>query len=143
MKRLLYLDSSQTVKESMLLFIRVIIAFLMLSQHGLFKLQTLLSGEEIRFASVLGISPKGTMSLAMFAEFFCALLIVIGLFTRFAALALIVNMLVIVFHIHGTDPVSAKELPILYLAGFIYIAFNGGGRYSLDRMLFNKSIQKS
>jgi putative oxidoreductase len=116
------------------LFIRVSIASLMLT-HGLPKLANLLSGEPVVFASVFGMSQTLSLSLAVFAEVFCSILILIGLGTRFAAIPLIITMAIAAFYIHAADPFSTKEMAVLYLLGFFFVLIVGGGKYSLDNII--------
>ncbi len=65
------------------------------------------------------------------AESICALLVITGLFTRWAALALVINMSVATgFEISKGG--SGAELPAIYLIANIAVAIAGSGRYSLD-----------
>lgn len=70
--------------------------------------------------------------LSAFSESIGALLLGLGLFTRFAALALAINMGVATFsEAYKGDPF---ELPGLYfLLSLIFLAV-GGGRFSIDRL---------
>lgn len=117
-----------------LVFIRVSIALLMLT-HGLPKLAMFFSDEPIVFTSVFGMSQPVTLALAVFAEVFCSLLILVGLGTRFAAIPLIFTMAMAVFYIHSADPFSIKEMATLYLIGFTFLFIMGGGKYSLDNII--------
>ena len=84
--------------------------------------------------------PKPLMSLmgvAGIVEFFGGLLIVLGLFTSLVAIIAAVQMVVAFFKAHFTiaNPVpilNGGELALLYLAVFLYIFFEGGGKYSVD-----------
>jgi putative oxidoreductase len=124
------------------LFIRVSIASLMLT-HGLPKLANLLSGEPVVFASVFGMSQTLSLSLAVFAEVFCSILILIGLGTRFAAIPLIITMAIAAFYIHAADPFSTKEMAVLYLLGFFFVLIVGGGKYSLDNIIAKQYLNPS
>ncbi len=117
-----------------LLFIRVSIAVLMLT-HGLPKLAKFFSDEPIVFASVFGMSQSLSLALAVFAEVFCSILILVGLGTRFAAIPLMITMAVAVFYIHAADPFSTKEKAVLYLLSFSFLLIAGGGKYSLDTII--------
>lgn len=76
------------------------------------------------------------MASTIFAEFFCAALIVMGLMTRLAAIPLIIVMSVVVFYSQDGEIFLGKgELPALYLAGFVALLFTGPGKWSLDRVL--------
>ena len=60
------------------------------------------------------------------------MLILIGLFTRFATLPLLITMLVAFFIVHGADPFGEKELPLLYALVFATLFFTGPDKYSID-----------
>ncbi|MCC6253156.1 MAG: DoxX family protein [Bacteroidia bacterium] len=142
MKRLFNPDFNAYTANVMMLFLRVSVGLLLLN-HGMPKLQKLLSDEPIQFAAVMGMSPSLSLTLAWFAEFVCAILIMIGLFTRLAALPIIITMLVIVFHIHSDKDFSDKELPLMYLITYIIILFKGPGKFSVDTFIYNKLNNKN
>lgn len=137
MKRVLNPHSGTDVKDIMLLVVRLVIGALLIT-HGHPKFMKLISEEPVQFVSLFGMSMELSLTLAMFAEFICAILIMLGLFTRVAAIPIIINMLVIVFVVHSADPIGKKELPLLYLVSYIYIFFMGAGKYSLDYLLHKK-----
>ncbi|WP_337040279.1 DoxX family protein [Emticicia sp. 17c] len=108
---------------------------LLLIPHGYNKLQSFLAGDH-DFPDPLHVSPVVSQVLTITAELVCSIFLVIGLFTRIAALILVVCMLIIAFVIHGNDPFGDKEQAILYLVSFISILLTGPGKYSLDARLF-------
>ncbi|HEX8462343.1 MAG TPA: DoxX family protein [Segetibacter sp.] len=114
-------------------------AFMM--THGYSKLQMLLSGN-VQFADPFGIGQVPSLALTVFAEFVCALLLVIGLATRLATVPLIITMLVAIFYAHGSDPFAKKELAVVYLVVFIGFLVLGPGRYSFDTLVGRKSRVK-
>ena len=82
-------------------------------------------------------------TLATGAELGCALLLVIGLGTRLAALPLIFTMGYAAFVFHGEHPMFAqggpsKESAVVYLIAFAAIALLGPGRFSFDKLLFGR-----
>ncbi|MDR6569477.1 DoxX family protein [Chitinophaga ginsengisegetis] len=87
------------------------------------------------FPDPLGVGHKISLGMVVFAEVFCAVLLIMGLLTRLASAPLVICMGVIIFMIHGHDPVSEKEMPILFLAAFVTLLFTGPGRFSLDGAL--------
>jgi len=137
MKQILNPHTTNTIKDFSILFIRIAVGLLLLA-HGYPKLQALLSGEPVQFASIMGMSATVSLTLAMLAEFLCVLLVMVGSFTRMAALFIVLEMLVIVFYVHGDDPITKRELPILYLVTYIYILFMGPGKHSIDFILHRK-----
>lgn len=105
--------------------------FMMLYGHGLEKLSTF-SEKALMFPSVFGLSPKISLGLAVFTEFFCALFVILGLFTRVSAALVAATMAVAAFMIHAADPLAVKEKALLYLIGFLAIALMGPGSCSVD-----------
>lgn len=73
--------------------------------------------------------------LVAFAETVAPLLVAVGLLTRPAALIVLVNFLVVVFVAHAGDPLTSRELPMLFGAIALTLAFTGAGRYSLDELI--------
>ncbi|MBS1763982.1 MAG: DoxX family protein [Bacteroidetes bacterium] len=134
MNKILNPWSNDRVKDFLVLFLRLAVGALLLS-HGYPKLQKLLSGDPIEFASVMGMSQKTSLMLAMFAEYICAIMVMLGLFTRLAAIPIIITMLVIVLHIKSNGTLSERELPLLYLIFYIFILFSGAGKHSLDNII--------
>ena len=116
-----------------LLLLRVWFGGLLLLLHGWMKISTYGVMSQ-RFADPFGIGAPASLALSIFAEAVCSSLIVLGLFTRFAAVVCIINMttaLVIVHHMALTGPRSG-ELAFLYLGAFIVLLLAGPGRFSID-----------
>jgi putative oxidoreductase len=91
-------------------------------------------------------APYANVLIAGFIEAAGGLLIMAGLFTRIAASALIVVMLVAVITAHRADMaelfsnpfVVATSAPIPFLAMFLVFATVGPGRLSLDHRMSKK-----
>jgi len=105
--------------------------------HGVPKLQHVLAGE-MQFADPFGLGPGVSLVLAVFAEFLCSILLILGLGTRLATIPLIVTMGVAGFLSHGADPFGRKELALFYLAVYIVLLLLGGGKISVDYFLQKK-----
>lgn len=90
------------------------------------------------FGDPIGIGTELSVILVIFAEFFCGILILLGLFTRFAVVFTFVTMLVAYFVAHGKDEFMVKMLPFVYIWLSVIVFILGSGRYSLDALLFNK-----
>lgn len=84
------------------------------------------------FADPFGLGSPASLALAVFAEFVCSVLLIIGYYTRFAVIPLIITMATIVFIVHWPDPFGKKELPLLFLTCYLCLFFAGPGKYSLD-----------
>lgn len=117
-----------------LLFLRVSAGGLLLFGHGLGKLLGY-STYVTQFPDPLGMGATFTLLVAIFAEFFCALLVIIGLSTRLATLPIIGTLLTAAVIVHAADPWSKKEFALLYAVPFIAILLTGPGTFSLDGML--------
>ncbi len=136
MQKLLSMDFRTNTVSSVLLLVRVAVGIMMLV-HGLPKLQMLISGD-INFPGVMGMGPKFSLMLAVFSELVCSVFLLFGLFTRLAAIPLIITMIVAVIIVHGGDPFSQQELGIHYLVAYLSIFLLGGGKFSLDAILYRK-----
>ena len=68
-------------------------------------------------------------------------LLILGLFTRFISLPLIVIMIVAIFTVHYANGFSAGvngyEIPLYYMIFLIIFVSHGAGRFSLDHIFFN------
>lgn len=120
-----------------ILILRVGISGFMLP-HGIAKLSKLLAGGEITFADPIGLGATASLLLAVFSEFLCSLLLILGYKTRLAAIPLIITMAVAAFIVHSGDPWNKMEFALIYMLVYIVIAIIGPGKYSLDNYFTNK-----
>ena len=118
-------------RDYALLLARLAFGGLMLT-HGWPKFMKIVNGDW-GFADPLGIGATPSLILTVFAEFVCALCVVLGFKTRICAIPLLFTMLVAAFIVHGSDPISDRELALVYAAGFGVLTLMGGGRISIDR----------
>ena len=107
-------------------------AALMLT-HGVPKLQRLFGEDPIEFGDPLGIGASPTFFLAVFADFLCAVFVLIGFKTRWASSPSIITILVAAFIAHAADPFVSKEKALLYAVIFTAIFLLGPGAYSVDK----------
>lgn len=116
------------------MLLRVFAAGFMIYGHGFGKVMNVLQGN-LQFLDPIGIGPEASLILAAFAEGICGLLVLIGCWTRLAALILSINMFVAIFlhHIPSGDGFGAIETPLLYLVAFIIIFLLGPGNFSVDK----------
>lgn len=77
--------------------------------------------------------------LATYTEFLGGVLLIVGLFTRPAAIMSIGLFSIIVFVFFMNDPFSKKELPVVFLLLSMLVFFFGPGRVSVDYYLFKKN----
>ena len=96
------------------------------------------------FTQQMGI-PAPLAFLAICAEFFGGLGLIVGLLSRIAALGIIVNMLVAIAKVHlpngffmnwtGQQKGEGFEFHLLAIALALLVLIKGGGALSLDRLL--------
>jgi len=101
------------------------------------------------YFSSIGI-PSVIGFLIIFLEFFGSIFILLGLFTRLFALALtgLVTGMILMVHIHagffmnwfGNIKGEGFEYHILMLSMLLSLLIAGGGKASLDALLFNKKV---
>ena len=133
MKKLLSTKYSAGAFNAAILLLRLTTGFLMMS-HGYDKLIHF-GTKHNSFMNFLGIGSTLSLSLAIFAEFFCSLFVIMGLFTRFAVIPLIITMCVAIFKIHNANVFGKGEIATLFLAGYILLLFVGPGKVSVDTMM--------
>lgn len=138
-----FFTHTDTPTDFGLLIIRIVFGFVLLYGHGWEKLSVIFSGQEIQFMDPIGIGPKLSFYLAAFAEGICSILLILGIFSRFAATVLTLNFIVILFFhaFLAKDGFEILEMRYLYLAVFLALIFTGAGRYSIDFATARKRIE--
>ncbi|MBN8822773.1 MULTISPECIES: DoxX family protein [unclassified Spirosoma] len=99
--------------------------------HGYDKL-THFADYQGSFMSFLGLSHSVSLALAIGAEFFCSILLMLGLLTRPALIPLIITAIVIVFVAHEGDIAGDGSAGFLLLVGYLTCLLLGPGAFSLD-----------
>ena len=134
MKRLFSTKCSDGAFSFAMLVLRLGAGILMLANHGFDKLIHFTSFAS-HFADPFHIGATPALAMSIFAEFFCSIFIILGLFTRLACIPLIINMSVALFYVHHGNGLGAGERAALYLCCFIALLFTGPGKVSLDRFI--------
>jgi putative oxidoreductase len=127
-----------------LLFIRVIIGLLM----GFYGYEKLIHFQEMatsdfwtKNVSFLGMTGPVPLGLTVFAEFFCSLLLIVGLFTRLSLLPLMFCMAYIFLVIFPLSILGQGDNGYEFNTSFVYFVvylglfFTGPGKYSLDQKI--------
>ena len=126
-----------------------------MATHGWGKMQMLIQGNAESFGDPIGLGPTLSLILVTGAEFVCAILVIIGLGTRFAAVPIVFAMGVAAFVAHANDPWTAgagfarfmakesampvsKEPALLFMVCFLTLVFTGAGRFSLDSLILKR-----
>uniref|UniRef100_UPI004055CA62 DoxX family protein n=1 Tax=Alistipes sp. TaxID=1872444 RepID=UPI004055CA62 len=114
----------------LLLALRLLMGGLLLA-HGLDKWLHF-SILEPTFPDPLAVGSRFSLMLCIFAEVFCAALVIVGFLTRLALIPIVLNMLIALLVIHHGTPFMARELPFIYLVIFLILMIMGPGCYSID-----------
>lgn len=125
---------STFVKTDVSLFIlRVFGAGFMLFGHGWPKVVNIFNGN-FQFLDPLGIGAATSLIIAAVAECVGSIMIMIGFYTRLAALVLIGNMTVVFLFVQLGKPFTdaSLQLGLLYLLVFVSIFLLGPGKLSID-----------
>ncbi|HEX2536515.1 MAG TPA: DoxX family protein [Chitinophagaceae bacterium] len=134
MKRLFSIRCSDSALSIGTFLLRVGAGSLMLVNHGFDKLMHF-SEKAGRFADPFGIGSTASLSMVVFAEFFCAFFIILGLFTRLACVPLVIAMAIALFHAHKGQAFGDGEMAALFLVAFTTLLIIGPGKASLDRFI--------
>ena len=134
MKKFLSTQYSETSFNVASLVLRLTFGLLLCINHGFEKLLHF-SKLEYTFADPFHIGHRWTLVCTIFSEVFCSLLLTLGLFTRIAALILVIEFAVIAFLIHKGSSLGSRELDLVYLTGFFAVLMVGPGRVSVDGMM--------
>ena len=127
------------------LILRLGFGLYMILGHGYPKLFKFLNGD-FQFAELFGLPSSVNLALAIITEFILPIFVVLGYFTRLASIPIIFTMAVAAFMANYGNPWFAyqaagggsKEMALLFLFGFLGIAFLGSGKYSLHAQLLNR-----
>ena len=131
MKRLLSTACSETAFNVSVLVIRVTFGLMLLLNHGIDKLKTF-GQKQSTFFDPFHLGSTTSLMLVLFAEVFCVVFVILGLFTRIMVIPIVITFLVVVFLANKGQPIARFELAILYLAAFTGILLMGSGKYSID-----------
>lgn len=130
-----------------------------LMTHGWGKVQMLMAGEFSAFGDPIGIGPVASLVLTAFAEFVCALMVIVGFGTRWFSIPIVIAMAVAAFVAHESDPWTmaeganlffsgaskswaSKQPALMFLIPFLVLIITGGGRYSLDQLAASRKSRR-
>lgn len=79
--------------------------------------------------------PGVAAPLSVYAQFSAGILILLGLFTRWAAAVMVINFIVAIVGVHLGTPFRTFLEPLAMLSCSAFLTIAGAGRISLDRVL--------
>jgi putative oxidoreductase len=133
MKKLLSTKYSAGAFNFAILVLRVVFGVLIMA-HGYDKLIHF-GDKQHTFMNFLGIGATLSLALVIFAEFFCGLFVVLGLFTRLSCLPIIITLVVAVWKAHHGAVFGDGQPATLFLTAFVVLLFVGPGRVSVDSLI--------
>ena len=134
--KFLHLNFLPRSADVALLLLRVWFGGSMLLLFGWSKLINF-SSMAPNFGDPIGIGKTPSLVLVVFAEVVCSAMLVLGLFTRVAALVIAINMGVAFWLAHGgklSGPGNGA-MAFLFLGVYLALFVAGGGKFSLDAKL--------
>jgi putative oxidoreductase len=129
-----------------------VVAGILFIAHGAQKLFSWFGGYGLegtgQWMESIGLAPGYLMALmAGSAEFFGGIFLLVGLLTRPTAVALAFTMLVAIFTVHFQNGLfmsnNGYEFALSLFAMSVALVFQGGGKFSLDRVLTSKLTSQS
>ena len=89
------------------------------------------------FMNFLGLGEGVSLALVIFAEFFCSLFLIFGLFSRLVVIPILIEMVVLVFKEYNLDifNYSTGGHAALVFVGLLPILLVGPGKISVDGMI--------
>lgn len=130
----LYSTKYSNVSFNLGVFILRVILGAVLMNHGY---QKLIAFSKIKhsFLNFLQMGSTTSLVLIIFAELFCGFLIMIGMFTRLAAIPITIGMAVVFFVASGSNLFAEGERGGMYLAAALLVLLCGPGKVSIDGMM--------
>lgn len=129
-----------------------LVAGILFAAHGAQKLFAWFGGYGLegtgQWMASIGLEPGYLMALmAGSAEFFGGIFLLLGLLTRPTALVLAFTMLVAIFAVHFQNGLfmsnNGYEFALSLFAISVALVFQGGGKFSLDRILSTQLSRQS
>ncbi|OZI09444.1 DoxX family protein [Siphonobacter sp. BAB-5385] len=102
--------------------------------HGYEKLSHF-AEQQHSFLDFLGLGSTVSLVLAIGAELFCSIGLMLGFLTRLVLIPLVITALVIVFVAHQGDIAGEGSAGFLLLIGYVTSLLLGPGQYSLDHLI--------
>jgi putative oxidoreductase len=136
--------TSSSINQAAWLAFRAIVGFMMV--HNGFDKISDIQGFSTAYVEVIGLPfPIFFSYLAALTELGAAPLLIMGLFTRPAALGLFSTMVVAIYHhvLVAGFSIPYLELSAVYASCFLFFTVNGPGRFSVDQLISNALGKRS
>lgn len=107
----------------------------MMLTHGIAKVENFNQLAD-SFPTPLGWGSRLSFTVILLVETLGSICIITGFLLKPASLVLAFAMFTAAFLTFPGSNISANELPFIYMGVFIFFIIAGGGRYSLDKLVF-------
>jgi putative oxidoreductase len=135
LKRLL---ATEPILENGLVIIRIIVAIL-IAAYGLEVFEADKMKSNIAWLTDIHFpAPVFMAYLGKITELAGGILLAVGLFTRLVSIPLIIDMVVVIIFMGNGKIFGDAQLPFLFALFFLTFIIYGGGKWSLDNLLFNR-----
>ena len=120
-------------REIAVLILRLFFAFILIygTQDNVFERARMLEFRDFLAKSGFPV-PLAAAYLSAYAQFLCGILLLLGLFTRFAAAIMVVNFVVALVMVHLRTPFNVNIAPLAMLVCAVFFVIYGAPRYSID-----------
>lgn len=116
------------------LFLRLFVGALLFTQ-AITKSQQFPWLEE-QYPTILGLDASSVVSLVGIIEAIAGAMLTIGLLTRPVSLLMAVVMFGAAFLFFPSQSFDQAELKVVYIGLYVTLAISGGGKYSLDNIIY-------
>ena len=133
---MLKLTALEKYKEFGVIFIRLIVGFHLIygTQDNVFSYARM--EEFAGFLSARNVPfPLFSAFLSAYAQFVCGILFIVGLWTRYAAVVMIINFVAALIIAHVGDTYPNMFPALMMLAAACFFLLHGAGRLSVESML--------
>ncbi|WP_312747831.1 DoxX family protein [Sphingobacterium multivorum] len=136
LQKLFYTDLGNTVNNGAILIFRILLAWELLTVHGLKKIQKGPQAEPEHIPNPLQLPEKLNAAVAQFADTIVPFFIALGLFGRLVLLPTIGVTAVGYFVVHRHDSRVVRDIPFMYTLCLLLLLLTGPGAYSIDHYIY-------
>jgi putative oxidoreductase len=116
-----------------MLFFRISVSIQLMVVHGLKKIG-IGTGTVETVPNPFNLTVEFNQFFAIAANLIFPLFVIIGWYTRLATIPILSVTLIGYFVVHWGDALLVSDIPFMYSVAFLFIAFCGAGKFSLDKI---------
>lgn len=136
LQKLFYTDLGNPFNNGAILIFRLLLAWELLTVHGLKKIQKGPQTETEHIPNPLQLPEKLNAAVAQFADTIVPFFIALGLFGRIALLPTLGVTAVGYFVVHRHDSREVRDIPFMYTLCLLLLLLIGPGTYSIDHYIY-------